>query len=282
MLSVHSASPAVQAVGASIPRPDSTGTPRSNLSINTSQSSNSRQGSWQQASSTAYSVTVASAPASIPAHSSVQLGPGLTSWRSHDSAASPHASSTGLQDHQLVQQQQYQTSVPTERAPWPVNTSYPYTAEQHRASSVPQSSPQPQVQYAQATPIPTYVPTQQPQSYVTPPQNEFQSMSVHSPSNYQQPQPQHTYAPPQQHSPYQITAIPPAPTSHSDFVTQAQMQPPHMQTSAAAAYQDEKQYNQQQQRLQHQHQQQQQSMTGYRDDAGRGAAGFSLTHYPSG
>lgn len=75
-----------------------------------------------------------------------------------------------------------------------------------------------------------------------------------------------------------MTSIPPAPTSHSDFVSQAQMQSGHLQTAGAPVFQDEKQFAQQQQQMQ----QQQQAMTGYRDDSGRGAGGFSLTHYPSG
>ncbi|KAK5170908.1 uncharacterized protein LTR77_004052 [Saxophila tyrrhenica] len=269
MIPMHATSPGSQVVGASIPRPPSTSTPRSALSVTTSQSSNSRHGSWQQGA-THLGVSGASAPASLPAHSSVQLGPGLTSWRSQDSTQSVHSTPGGMpEQHSLHTQVPYVSANPADRPQWSVRQPYPYQEPQRTPSQTQaQASPQPQPQYAQPQ-VPNYPPgaAPQPQSYVAPPQSEFQSMTVQSPANYQVSQ-QQPY-PPQQH--YQmapVEQVPPTAPGAQYAPQPGQLHPPQIIPAAYQHPQGEQGYAQQQ-------------MHAYREDPGQ-QGGYSMTHYPSG
>jgi hypothetical protein len=263
---LHTASPATQHIGASIPRPDSTSTPQSTMSLAPSQSSSSRQGSWQQTPGP-YAVSAPGAQVNITAQPPPQLGgSGLTNWRSHDSVSSVHSSSANLQDQSHIHaQHQYSASTPSERAQWAVTPTFPYQ-EPQRTSPLPQSSPQAQQQFA-PTSIPAYgtAGAQQQAPYAAPPQNEFQSMTVQSPSAYPVPQPQ-AYGQQAQY-PVPQMQVPP-PTNTADYpgqqsqLTQTPMAAPGYPTSQGEQY----------------GQPQVHPPMHYRDD-GRA---YSLTHYPSG
>jgi len=195
------------------------------------------------------------------------MGPGLTSWRSQDSAQSVHSNPAGMQDQQpLPQQPPYLSSNPGDRA-WGVPQSYPYQ-EQQRTPSQAQASPA-QQQYTQP-PVSGYAPgsTPQPQSYVGPPQSEFQGMTLQSPANYRIPQ-QQNYA---QQPHYQMAQVPPAATAAEYAHQPGQIHPPQIIPAAYPNPQGEQQYVQQQvpQPMQ------------YREDPNPNNRGYSMTNYPSG
>ncbi|KAK3713369.1 hypothetical protein LTR37_008561 [Vermiconidia calcicola] len=255
-------SEAIQPPGASIPRPDSTSTPRSALSVNTSQSSNSRHGSWQQGPS-GFSMTAPGAAAGMSATAPVPLGPSLSTWRSHESGQSVHSSAGQLQDPTQTQPPgPYSPSNPHARTQWTGAQPFPYH-EQQRPQHLGDPTPQPQ-QYTQPS-MPSYPTgtTPQPSTYHAPPQAEFQSMTVHSPAGYPQ-----NYGQPGQ---YQMAQMQVAPAQSNPAYPP---QPPHMQptTIPPPGYSapGDPQYNQQQVQPQMQ----------FREDPSQ--RGYSLNHFPSG
>ena len=279
MLSVHSTSPAMQTGNSIVPHSEPASSPRSALSLTTTQSAPSRHGSWQQNSLVPNS---ASGLPSLAGPGSLPLGPNLTTWRSHDSTHSVHSASGQLQDPSQAQAQTpYSATNPNERMPWPAPTqSYVYQ-EQQRPQHFEQS-PQPQQQYAPqpvanygpaATPAPPAYHQQPPppQQQQQPPQSEFQGMSVSSPTAYQVDQPQ-TFG---QQTPYQISPMQvSAPPSNPNYAPHQQVQMPP-QLPPAANYHpgapSEQQYPPQPQIH---------PPMAYRDDSG--ARSYALTHYPSG
>ncbi|KAK3683030.1 hypothetical protein LTR37_020628 [Vermiconidia calcicola] len=260
---LHPTSPAIQPPGASLPRPDSTSTPRSALSVNTSQSSSSRHGSWQQGPS-GFSMTAGGAAAGMSATAPVPLGPSLSTWRSHESGQSVHSSAGQLQDPTQTQPPgPYSPGNLHDRPQWTGAQQYPYHEQQRPQHLGDPPPPQPQ-QYTQPSmsSYPTGT-TPQPSTYHAPPQAEFQSMTVHSPAGYPQ-----NYGQPGQ---YQMAQMQVAPAQSNPAYPPQQ---PHMQPTSIPppgySNPSDPQYSQQQVQPQMQ----------FREDPSQ--RGYSLNHFPSG
>lgn len=167
-----------------------TSTPRSNLSLATSQSSEPQHALWQQQQS-----AVQSAPANLENASMMQIGSNITNWRSHDGL---HNANTGARQIQPTSPEQaqlrYDANVTNQDAHWDakppaaifqgsqVPPQYIASAQQRQQ----QQSPQ---QYQQSAAPTAYAPqsTPQQQSFQTPgpTPSEFQSLTIASPVGYQ-------------------------------------------------------------------------------------------------
>lgn len=271
LVSVQTTSPAPQAAGPSIQRPDSTSTPRSALSLNTSQSASSRHGSWQQTANI-FNTSAPTANPNLSATGPVQLGPNLSAWRSHESSPSVHSNSGQIQDpSQAPPQTPYSAVNPNERTHW-TGTAPPYNYPDQQPPQQFEQSAQ-QQQYAQP-PVQNYAPEATPQQAgyhapPPPPQAEFQGMAVSSPAGYPVPQ-AHAFSQPAQYqmAPMQVS---PAPPSNPEYASQqGHMQPPPIPPPPYPQGHAEQQYSQQQV---------QQAFQFREDPTNRG---YSLSHYPSG
>lgn len=296
LLSVHSTSPATQAStsGSSVQLSGSTSTPRS-LSVTTSQSSNSRHGSFQQPQ-TAFMPGTPSSALSVPGASLANQSSNLAAWRSHESGQSVHPAQHApvhVQDavHHQPPVTAYSQANPAERVDWAPQT-YQYGHSEHQqpqkyeAPPPPAPPPQQQQPYLQ-TPVQSFAPAPGPPPLTyhppqLPPQAEFQNMAVSSPASYQMPQQsyqqpthQQSYPQPQQQqgfqqpASYQMTPLQ-VPSAPAGYVSpHGEMQPPPLPTTTYHAPPQEQHYAQQPQ-----------PPMQYRDDAGNRS--YSLAHYPSG
>lgn len=266
LLSIHPTSPSAQA-GSSIPRPDSTSTPRSGLSLSTSQPSISRHPSWQQTPSSISSSAASSTP-TLSAPGTMQIGSTLTTWRSHESSASVHSNPGQMHDPSQSQTQaHYGASNSHDRPQWS-GTTHSYSYQDQQRNQQFEGPGQPQVQYG-PTSVPTYAPGTTPQQagYAAPPQPpqaEFQGMAVSSPAAYHQ-----GFPPPAQY-PMATMQVSPAPNNPEYTPPQGHMQPPPISAASYHAVQGDQQYSQHQMQANMQ----------FRDDPSD--RGYSLTHYPSG
>ena len=268
LIATHASSPATQASGASIQRPDSTSTSRS-----FSGSHPAPAGSWpqqqQQPPRGSYS-GLTNLPLAVPGTA--------TAWRSHEGAQgvapiagdihttarnatslpynAPHSDRT--QWSSTASQYQYAVPEQQSHAQYPGHAQIPQ--QQHAAQ---QQSP-----YSQA-PLSAYPPAQQTQQQQPayhppqmPPQSEFQNLSVSgstSPYTVSAPGTQSFVPQPQYHiAPMQSTEY--QPPSH--LPTQSMAAPSYQHPSAEQGYPP---------------QQAQQAQTQYRDDSGRA---YSMAHYP--
>lgn len=213
----------------------------------TTQSTNSRHGSWQHQS--AGFVGTAATAMGLPNAAAVAGAPSLTTWRSHDNAPTMQDPLSAGSSAPYTQDQ---------RVDWPANAG-PYqqyvTQEQQR---------QPQYETAPAQQQPGY---QQPYHTQITPQSEFPSISVSSsPSSYQVPN-QPTF---QQPGSFQVAPMQ-VPTSGTEYTTSphGQMQPPPLPNAPFHPAHGEQSYGTQQGNHALQ----------YRDESANRS--YSLTHYPT-
>lgn len=265
--SLQSNSPVAKVPGSTNQPDDVASTPRSALSLATSRSSDSQQGSWQPSQSS----VVQSAPADLQTASMMQAGSNVTNWRPHDGLQNSHSSYGQVRDASQNQSHiPYHGNIAHQSTPWET-TPQPQPYQDQRLH--PQHGPTPQqqqnLQYAPAA-VRTYTAqsTSQQATYQppAPPQAEFQGMTVASSAGYQVPEQQRAFAHRIQYamSPPEISPVVP----NSEFVPQAlQIQPPQSLVQAYNPTQAGQQYSQAPQTMP------------FRD--GSVSHSYPPTHYPS-
>lgn len=259
-------------------RTDSISTPRSALSVTTSQSSNSRHGSWQHMA-TNFVPPSANAAQSLSGPSPVQMGLNLSTWRSQDSTHSVQSAPHHVSEHAQSQPHTpFSATQPGDQTQWtgPAQ-SYPYQEQQRPQHFEP--PPQQQDQYgvpvvAGFVPAPTphqptyHVPPPPPPAPPAQPHVEYRTIGVAPPVQYhvqQQSYGQQAPYPPPTH-----VSNTPTHVTHPDYHSQpGAMQPPPISAPAYHTSQGEQQYAQQQV----------QPGMPFRVDPGQG---YSITHYSSG
>lgn len=193
--------------------------------MTTSQSSNSRHGSWQhQGNFGGPPVPTVGPSANAPGNVA-----NISNWRSHENA--PIQPLPARDGSDLVQHQQ-QTTFPTpaaaERPSWASTSgTYPYSLGQEQQRPPQYQPPPQQQQYTHAAPVTQY--QQQPtyQSAAATPHAEFQGLSVTGTSPYQVPTPGAFQTQPQYHMQAMQQVSP-----GSDYPAQGQMPAPQLTPSA--------------------------------------------------